>query len=961
MGIVSVQNSSALTPSRSTTVTLDTPETVVIERGIRIYRSGVEIAKRAAEGTANEDEHKGMKFWQSGCWTLEPLQYDISNIQETTAALAFVIRAASFDFLQVNHNSANQNMFVEMQNFAQSDLTGSSYAGTVPASGDYFLAKQIPADGSADPSTVSANSTFDSSGPSALSYPNDDVPMDRSAVSTSQFRNNQGFVLRWHVPICPNTYPRYLFTFMFGQYALVIGGSGVAYLWEYCQPAGGGGYRWVRRDKWRYAPQGTAPGTAHSMGIFPHTAPGGINYLAFSDISADTGPQSNTSEQLSSRSAVLGEHYYKVDQTVRGTDIDASPGYVTSENYIRLDVRRDLRPHIQISTMGFPVVVEGVSGTLIDDSGVVGGVNWTGNTNAVAITKTSYEYTGYTITAVVNDGNTQTTFVPGADFFPQANFTFASSDGKDTPVLWAYGIFQQPMTSTASPGAFTVAAKGYNVDFAAGDPQTESASINGVVDIAMAHTRLTKRERFAGVLSTTFLPPAGDTVNVALCGGILCGNESTRKGVGRTTGGVDPAWREYVLTMSGMWDRLKEFVEPPFPRMYAIDPTQSVATVLTWKVTDALVDILKNAGCPSSQINIPDLGYRFWPGNSAKVEDLTVNPTANLADYAVKITRDYLGAYLHFEPNAGAAGQWILIFGTQPGEDGSFTPVYNFLSAGATPESGVGPPTAQGAFAADTSFIASEPKYVNRRADANMIVVTTGIPTTNANNLMQVQCSASNPLSYAVPGMTTEPDPDHPDYLGYCKKITIIAPDLLTLDSTGGYTSTLAAVQWVCRRLYNFLCHGQRIMRFRAPLVFIQDTSLSATASSSSGNWRPLRFQDPVSIDGDATWLVKSVRASYQNDRVQMAEYEIIQPYPGQVFYGFDLKQHRRVLRRQGIQFVAGFGSHSASHRSFAPAPHREQLHLEGPVVRSGFTPIQNADGSFIAIDGWNTLTGAAG
>jgi len=207
-----------------------------------------------------------------------------------------------------------------------------------------------------------------------------------------------------------------------------------------------------------------------------------------------------------------------------------------------------------------------------------------------------------------------------------------------------------------------------------------------------------------------------------------------------------------------------------------------------------------------------------------------------------------------------------------------------------------------------------------------------------------------------VPGCTTAPNPDHPDYLGYCKKIEIIA-DYLYVPGPDN-TATQAAVNWVCRRLYDFLCHGQLIVKIKAPLVFINDPAI---AGSASNGWRPLRFQDPVSLDGDATWLVKSVNIDYSNDRIQMATYELIQPSIGQYFFGFELKEIIRRLRRQGVIQTAGSSSHSAAHAITAPSSHRELGRLEAPKIRNGWSTIQNRDGSFIPMDGWFTSTGATG
>jgi hypothetical protein len=779
--------------------------------------------------------------------------------------------------------------------------------------------------------------------------------MDRVAYSTTTYGANQGFFLRWSAPSFTN-YPRYLFAFYFGQYAIVIGGSGLAYLWEYCAPIGSNARRWIRRDKWRFAPQGTVPGTAHSMGVFPHRAPNGDVYVCFTDIASSIAPRTNTSEILSTTSAVVDTWMYKVDQTVRGTDQDASPGYATEANQIRIDMRRDLRMDLQISTLAFPTTV----GTLKDDDTMIGGGAWTDNPNAPVVTMSSVQPANTSITANIVDAVTGGPFLsgpaPNTSMFMQAQFTFASTDGKNTPQLWGYSIKQPPVVSTSSPGQFSMSGQSYEIEGYGGDPQDEIAIVR-YTDQSMQHTRLTKRGRFSALLQTTALDGGGNPITVNLFRGVCRKPRSSRRGAGwNEPGYLAPDFREYYLTLTGMWDVLNDndhVLHSPLPRTYAMDPNEPVGSIETWKVTDAIVDMLTMCGFTSDQINIPNLSYRFWPGFSRKVEDLTIAPAQSIPEFLVRIVREYLGAYLYFEPNAGARGQWILIFGSQPNAYGQFTPVYNFVTS--APSGAI--PTDNSAYAANTTFIQGGRKaidYTQNAPDFNTIWVSCPVPTRTPDNQMQIALMAANPLSYAVPGMQAQPNPEHPDYYGRCKPLRIVAPHLYA----GDYNSTFGAVWWTVRRLYDFLCHGQKLATFDAPLSFIYD---SALAGSSSGGYRPIRFQDPVSIDGDASWLVKHVRPHIDFDGTQMCTYECIQPFPGQMFYGADGRiQEKQQIRRMS-QRTVGLGTHSAAYALFAPSAHKEAGLLELPFVRSGFGPIQYDDGSFIPVAGWYTNTGAMG
>jgi len=448
--LVSLQPNSALTPNRVSQVNLDIPESVLIEPGLNVLRRGVEVAKRSFQGTANASEHVNMRPWASGCWTAAPIQTEIANIQETTAAQPYILTASNWNFVVVQGPPSTQPMFQDVLHFSQSTVTGASYSSNVPASGDSFLRKRVPNTGSYDPGALSANSGFDSALPH-ITYEYTDVPMDRVAVSVATCAANQPFFLRWRAPGSLLTYPRYTWSFIFGQYALVIGGSGLADLWEYCFPATGSA-RWVRRDKWRFSQEGLAPGTAHAMGIFPHMKPTGERFIAFSSLSTALAPTVNTSNRADASDTSIAEHIYRVDQTVRGTDIDPSPGNVTKSDHIRFDVRRDLKIDVQVSFLGFQT-----SGTLLDDDAVNGSGPNTANTGAVTMAVEAWYPSGTSITATVINPDTGAAFTPGTDLFPAAKFVFAGS-GSSSAVLWGYTMRQDPVSSTITPGSFSMHA-----------------------------------------------------------------------------------------------------------------------------------------------------------------------------------------------------------------------------------------------------------------------------------------------------------------------------------------------------------------------------------------------------------------------------------------------------------------------------------------------------------------------
>lgn len=940
-----------ITPGRNTTLTLDRDEVVVIEPGVSVLRTGVEIAKRSADQTSNSNERVNVRFWSTGVWTLAPLQSDMSNVHETVTGLAAIIRAAAWTFVAATTPTGVAPLIAEVATQVQSVVTGASYSGNVPATGDFFLHKRLSAVGTLNPAAL--NPGFDSLVPQ-VPYTNVDVPMYRVGYTNATFSVDQGFCVRWKGHYTQSSFPRYMFTLYFGQYALVVGGSGRAWLWEYCYNSAGDVLRWVERGRFRFAPQGTAPGTAHSLVIFPHRSPEGINYIAFVDISKDQANQTNTSQFLGINSMVPGEHVYKVDPTVRGGDRDMSPGNVTSAGQLHLDMRSELKVDVQVSQLAWQT-----SGSLLDDDTIAGGGVWTGNGNTVNLTGNINYVDGvnHYINATLLDAVTGGVFQPGnpsqpftnASVFMQTKFDFVSTDGVSTPMLWGYSLKQEPLVEIASPGAFDVDVKKVEIEFSSGDPQSESATVN-TFDVPMEHQRLANRGRFSALLWTTL--PNGEYVK--LFQGVCRQPRSTRRGAGRTIPGIlAPDFREYDLALYGMWDRLNDsehMLHSPMPRVYLYD---LINAQQPWKVTDVIVDALTMCGFAPWQINIPDLPYRIWTGSTQKTEDLSINPAASIAEFLIRIIRNYLGAYLHFEPNTGQDGQWIIVFGTQPlfnvpiGESLTFNSIYGFSS---TPTPGLAPYLAA-AYPANSSFIETSPEYWTEPPEYNCIWVTTGTATLTATNMMQCAAVACNPLSFNVPGMTTAPDPEHPDYLGYCKPLRISMPELNV--PGGDYSQTFAACQWLCRRLFDYLCHARRMTRFTAPLAIISDSTIGAH--------RPLRFQDPINIDNDPGWLLKAPKAAWNFDGVQMCTYEAIKPFAGQYFLGRDMEHAFKDAHRRQIQRNSGMKSASAMFGTIAPSGHKEGGLLELPFARNGFTPIQYPDGTFIPINGWDTFTGNPG
>jgi hypothetical protein len=156
--------------------------------------------------------------------------------------------------------------------------------------------------------------------------------------------------------------------------------------------------------------------------------------------------------------------------------------------------------------------------------------------------------------------------------------------------------------------------------------------------------------------------------------------------------------------------------------------------------------------------------------------------------------------------------------------------------------------------------------------EKNLIYVICPVAFSDSKTQVRIENYAINPKSFDVPGFPPMADPEDPDYVGRCLPVYVIDPSLAGIASAGGdaYAATQRAVDFLTRRLYEFLCHAQRLITFQAPLAFIPDAGIG-------GNYRPLRFLDPITINGQP-YLIRSVNTNYSSGKHQLAMYEAVQP-----------------------------------------------------------------------------------
>ena len=234
---------------------------------------------------------------------------------------------------------------------------------------------------------------------------------------------------------------------------------------------------------------------------------------------------------------------------------------------------------------------------------------------------------------------------------------------------------------------------------------------------------------------------------------------------------LSPEQSHYELNLVGMWRNLasdrRTLAQASLLSKYAIDndaPPDPTGAIVPWKVTDAIRDILKQAGFPEWMINIPDSPIRLWAGIATLITDTQLTVDSDFLVQLIRFSELYLGQQLWFDPTAGEEGQWRLI--KDAGKPGQ-TPVFHFktyaMTAGIPPHLPQGYPIDHGFVTGPLQSYTVPPEY------NNVIVITTAEGLIFGSNKKQgsVASTMTNFDSYSPPGSTVPLDPDNPHYLGH--------------------------------------------------------------------------------------------------------------------------------------------------------------------------------------------------
>lgn len=916
----------AITPDRSTVVTLDTPDTYITERSVYIEKSMDEIA----------DGVKHNLFF--------PLLSDFSSSPLQACNVAFSpwlgwtlgsqIQATDYGFETSSWDPGRIPLMLltlvnERATYrANTDLPGVGIGTNQQATGRPRYQLDISADNTFDTELSADRAAY----PPATMH--EIQPLKRRAVSINNVEPTDHLIYSIEAPIGGHSaVSRIYFTSIAGsdpsdgtlkgtgQYHLTLYAHGLARLHERLEnPSPDEGeeqYTWKDRFSFDWFNGGTPTNIHHILVIY-------------SDAVKDSlGNYSGTKIMFRSINALGNDLWmnWRLNADRDPSNKDKVPVYFVSnpDKYqphlekFRLDERRDVRSLWFVET-----AVYYNKGYLVCNA--VDVKYPISNTEPLYVEWFGYRPPGTTISIDLIDAETGTSLPPsGLDlqfakygvkgFLPasgrvpdtsekkyartkyQAIVTLSTSNSKKTPVINKMRYYRKPIWKQAEGDPIELPLiQSISITGQDSDPTHETACIQ-CADLKGELTKLQTRAGMATRIDVRYDPADPTKVSNLFTGYV---SQALRTVRGGASGGVYPVdgWASYDIRCSGEWQRLLE-AKATQTWDFTIDVnTNDDANPKPWKITDVIRFLISDAGYEDENIEIPDIDIRLFPsGDPTKL--LRVEMMSEIFPIVSKLAMMYLGAWLEWDGNASNAegvphkmGCWRLHQPPEPDDDGNYTNLAHFRTTPQlTATTGIRMRYAQPYQKTDGTGDEQKVQFtwVKKNSFTSYVVPPEG----NAVYVTGIGINGSltsgiqlNPMSQIVKNYRAAkfsdddpptdsagnptPDPNHPDYTNG-RPVWIVITD--------GSLWSQRAVDFYARRVFDIACHAQKRLKFTAPLLLVwnkedQDNGIQRQP-------RPLKFGDPV-LFNDQQFIVANVNPDYSatqgGSRAMMASYELFSP-----------------------------------------------------------------------------------
>lgn len=855
-------------PNRSTKVVFDEHLPSCINPAVYLERVASEMAKsKLAEKT-------NIEYIDDIGWRLKSYQSDPSATQEKTAAASGILGLASW--------SSGAGL-EEYNSFKKAPWTGVSYSGAVHASGSAVIQKRIGASDSWD-----GNLSGD-----ALAYPapdtgNDTSNMDRSLVLLSNHDPTDEIYLKFYVPAPRMGVSGTLITLYFngpagdngddpglGQYAIKFGGHGFAELFELLT-----GGDWLKRHHFPWCSPLQISGGVHFIRLANDCkAVSGFPGTKVVCLPNSIGNGNLVIESLLAQSVLAIQSPNNARKAGYIYDVPRADNNPSQQAPLRVDIRRDVRAVVQISKAVYPT-----SGVLFDD--IVSIDFFPTDDNPFYVQAWGDIPTGTSLNVQLYDGETGVELSGGATTYSSSygiersytpnvrqryyrvKVTF-TSDSSASPTLkeWAIyrdPVFETPSIATVEGPAVTDLVKYSVQDISVSGPRKEAGQDGAsfsFIDMPADVDRLKIRGGIPIKITTEYNEDGDESI---LFRGYTVTNDrgiggGYNNGFGDNTNLAD----KYSVTCDGEWHRL---YQAQVPLRYS---WRNAATGEFYTITTIIRSLLAHA-YPLSMIDVPEIDIKPF-GNDP--ESMIMEPGTPIGDMVTKLASDYLGAFIVFDTNAGTDGMWRLL----QAKSAPYIPQARFYRS--APSGKI--PHVVGGYGTSTSgsqtvlhgYCENYRSWVEE-PEGNMVTVFGGASTASSSatggtsRLTQVAVNTNsfNPFNLADSD-PAYPDTEHPDYIGRLVPIQII-------DST---LSTQSAVNWVCRRVFDYACHAREFVEFNGPLLLVTEDS-----DSYQTRPRPLRVYDIVELEQDdgsfLEYICVGCDPQYRKDNLQRAKYTLVRP-----------------------------------------------------------------------------------
>lgn len=824
------------TPLRYTRLVLQPggPQVHVLRDSWGILRWAQQICQRPLEQSLKQ----GVTYHPAGAWTLAFHLDDQSRVIDTEYATGL---GAALSELAENWS--------EIQQYKKPDETGIEPAGSVIASGVPGFRKRVPAGGSFDTDLAADAAAFP-----LPTLETADIPMNRVLAGLVSYPRNKGFAFNFLLSRgLGGPLPDTICSFYFGGQcdSLPVGTYGGAYCFT-LRGSGEGQLRelladntWaIRRQYQVFNPDSQGDLVAINTWLIPY----GLQTITFKVTKGDLSGINTPFFSTLAAGAQFGSRpgFYRVEpQVTRYIPITS----VTGPGVVRMDVRRDLRGPYSIVPLK-----PAAQGFLPDEPFHTRELLAAGSIITLRLhaqrpegtTLIPHMYGASTGTELTRTGGpvlwAYETLADEQRYYVIFEFN-SDEDQEQTPVLYGCNVDSPQIIEESNPTPIVLQG-------------LESVSITGPdwdTDQDSAMVKL--HSLYGNAESLTYTSRIHAKINVydstddSLISTIFEG-ESVRPDAEIVGNPAHyPNFKKFSVPFVGMWTKIDRYVS----KQHAFFSQDTTAPLPMWvngnppprKVTSVLSEVLQTTGFAADQVNIPDLPLRLWVLFDSKPGDWMWQAGQPATPILKRLCQDFLNATLVWCPNSGSRGQWRLI----PNPRRWLDTLCTFYRSGQIAKY----QSSAGAYTGGTFIRRGTYHQVPLPASANVVTIV-GYDSVNR---VQIPITRKNPAGFNFYGTA---DRDHIDYLGDLTEIHSVQPSLQTLE----------AVLWFSDIMFRRSCHGRLSATFQAPLYLVTDATDTALVRP-----RPLRFGDPIDVEGERAWVRSCNPAWDRSDKMQWMNMEI--------------------------------------------------------------------------------------